>query len=92
LEVVNDVPHSPQNFSPGWLEASHFGQVTLSGAPQFAQNLRPSRLSLSHFEQRMLLAQLVQQRFGVSKIGGVEALGEPVVDLGQHRMGFFAAV
>ena len=53
VDVVNDAPHSPQNFSPGWLEAPHFEQVRLSGAPQFAQNLRPSRLSLPHFEQRM---------------------------------------
>src|SRR5215469_5023445 len=90
VDVVNDAPHSPQNFSPGWLEAPHLEQATLSGSPQFAQNLRPSRLSLSHFEQRILFAQLVQQRLSFLQIGGVEAFGEPVVDLGEHRAGLVA--
>jgi hypothetical protein len=46
-------PHSPQNLSPGWLVAPHFGHEVVSGAPQRAQNLRPSRLSLLHCEQRI---------------------------------------
>src|SRR5215472_1722778 len=83
-------PHSPQNFSSGSLEAPHFEQVMVSGAPQFEQNLRPSRLSLSHFEQRILRmhrlgAQLVEQRLSLFQIGGVEAFGETVVDFGEHR-------
>jgi hypothetical protein len=32
-----------------------------------------------------LFRQLVEQRLGVLKVGGVEALGEPAVDLGQRR-------
>jgi hypothetical protein len=35
-------------------------------------------------------AQFVEQRLGVFQIGGVEALGEPVVDLGEHRAGLVA--
>jgi hypothetical protein len=30
-------------------------------------------------------AQLVQQRLGILEICSVEALGEPVVDIGVHR-------
>ena len=33
-----------------------------------------------------------RQRVGVFQIGGVEALGEPVVDLGEHRPRFIAAI
>ena len=29
-------------------------------------------------------AQLIKQRLGVFQVGGVEALGEPVVDIGEH--------
>jgi hypothetical protein len=36
------------------------------------------------FSATHLGAQLVEQRLGVLQIGGVEALGEPVVDLGEH--------
>jgi hypothetical protein len=41
-------------------------------------------------EQRILRSQFVEQRFRVLQIGGVEALGEPVVDLCEHRAGFIA--
>jgi hypothetical protein len=34
---------------------------------------------------RSLLVQLIEQRPGVLQVGGVEALGEPVVDLREHR-------
>jgi hypothetical protein len=37
-----------------------------------------------------LLAQLIEQRLGVFQIGGVEALGEPAVDFGEHRARFVA--
>jgi hypothetical protein len=39
-----------------------------------------------------LRCQFVQQRLGVFQVRGVEALGEPVVDFGQHRAGFVAAI
>ena len=48
--------------------------------------LGPSRFSFPHFVQRMSAAglslrfQFLEQRLGVFQIGGVEALGEPVVD------------
>ena len=38
------------------------------------------------------VAQLVEQRFGVLQVWGVEALGEPVVDLGEHRGSLVAAI
>jgi hypothetical protein len=65
----------------------HFGQEETRGVPQLVQNLRPSRLSLPHFEQRIfpnerLAAQLIEQRLGVFEVGGLEAFGEPLIDLG----------
>jgi hypothetical protein len=36
------VPHSPQNFSPRWVGALHFGQEPARGVPQFVQNFRLS--------------------------------------------------
>jgi hypothetical protein len=47
------VPHSPQNFSPGWMAAPHFGQVAMRAVPQFVQNFLPTLLSPPHFEQHM---------------------------------------
>ena len=35
-------------------------------------------------------AQLVEQRFGVLQVGGVEALGEPAIDFREHRARFVA--
>jgi hypothetical protein len=52
------------------------GQVSFSAVPHSAQNLRPSLFSAAHFGQRILRAQLVEQRPGVFQVGSVEALGE----------------
>jgi hypothetical protein len=70
-------PHSPQNFSSGWMGALHFGQLATRGVPQLVQNLRPSRLTLPHFEQPIfpierLSAQLIEQCLGVFQIGQIE--------------------
>jgi len=89
-------PHSPQNFSLASLMAPHLAHIAARGAPHSPQNLRPCRLSLPHFEQRIipplseLLAQLLQQRLGLCEISRIEALGEPVVDLGEHRLRLLA--
>src|SRR5215472_5178426 len=37
-------------------------------------------------------AQLLEQRLGVLQVGGVEALGEPVVDVGEHLAPLVAAI
>ena len=42
-------------------------------------------LSVQRLEQCMSVAQFVQQCLCVLQVGGVEALGEPVVDFGEHR-------
>jgi hypothetical protein len=39
---------------------------------------------LGQRHQKRLTAQLVEQRLGLFQIGGIEALGEPVVDFGEH--------
>ena len=39
---------------------------------------------------RGLAPKLIHQRLNVLQVGGVEAFGEPVVDVGEHRAGFIA--
>jgi hypothetical protein len=41
--------------------------------------------------QRVLFDQFVEQCLGVFQIGGVEAFGEPAIDVGEHCAGFSAA-
>jgi len=41
-------------------------------------------------EQRVLPSQFVEQRVGLLQVGGIEAFGEPVVDLGEHRASVLA--
>src|SRR5215472_9136335 len=51
-----------------------------------------STFCAAHVFRRLSLGlQFVEQRFCVLQVGGVEALGEPVVDLGEHRARFAAA-
>ena len=88
----SDVPHSSQNFVPGLFLELHFGHEASMGAAHSLQNLAPSRFSAPHFEQRMLSAQLVEQRLGLFQVGGVESLGEPVVDFREHHARFVAAI
>src|SRR5215472_1237069 len=74
-----------------------FWHRTLGMKPQWAQHTRcktsrprDSRLRTSRTSSSG--AELVQQRLGVLQIGGLEALGEPVVDLGDHRARLVAAI
>src|SRR5215831_7095691 len=69
---------------------------TLGMKPQSAQHIRYKtsrpRDSRFHTSRTSLSgAQLIEQRFGVFQVGGVEALGEPVVDLSEYVMRFLAA-
>src|SRR6266849_3548014 len=83
--VPSALPQSAQNFAPGALSELHFEQRFESGLPHSAQNFLPGIPSVPHFEQRILCSQLVEQRLGISQVGGVEAFGEPAVDFGEHR-------
>ena len=51
----------------------------------FADSSRPG-LRLCQQHQKRLTAQFVEQRLGLFQIGGIETFGEPVVDLGEHRV------
>ena len=54
--------------------------------PHPSQNDASAGLSLLHFVQSIWLrAEFLEQGFGVFEVGGVEAFGEPAVDLGEHR-------
>ena len=57
-------------------------------APRDCQ-LRTSSSACSPFDLA-LVTKLNEQRPGVLQVGGVEALGEPVVDFGEHRASFVA--
>src|SRR5215472_4627952 len=87
-------PHSSQNFAPGLLIAAQAGHFDESGAAHSLQNLAPSRFSAPHLEQRIsalaFMTQLVEQGLGVLQVGALEAFGEPVVDLSEHRARFVA--
>jgi hypothetical protein len=52
--------------------------------PIFAAAFRTAHLS----PPVLSIAQLVEQRLGVLQVGGIEALGEPVVDLREHDSRF----
>jgi hypothetical protein len=49
-------------------------------------------VSRAYLGPHVSTGQVVEQRLGVDEVGGVEALGEPVVDVGEHRAGFVAPV
>src|SRR5262249_16110836 len=87
----SDAPQSPQKkFSLGF-SAPHSRQRPPSRSPHLPQNFLFSGFSVPHFVQRSLGSQFVEQRFGVLEVGGVDALGEPVVDFGEHHARFVAA-
>jgi len=53
------------------------------------------KLAVGHAENYRLEplgAQLVEQRLGLFQVGSVEALGEPAVDVGEHRARFVTAI
>src|SRR6266851_7252830 len=83
-------PQSAQNFAPGAFSELQFEQRFDSGFPHSAQNFLPGIPSVPRFEQRILCSQLVEQRLGISQVGGVEAFGEPAVDFSEHRARFVA--
>jgi hypothetical protein len=70
--------------------------------PYFAQNLRALPV-VAIFRFRIWRSpcspvcapqdlKFLEQSLGVLQVGGVEALGEPVVDLGEHRPRFLTAI
>jgi hypothetical protein len=48
-------------------------------------------VGFSFQSQEKLLAQFVEQRLGVLQVGGVETLGELLVDFSEHRTRLLAA-
>jgi hypothetical protein len=66
--------------------------ATARGAAQSPQNFAPSRLSLPqlwHFIGIGPSRELFEQRLRVFQVGGVEAFGEPPVDVGEDLASFF---
>jgi len=92
VESLN--PHLRQNFELGGLLKPQEGHADPSFAPHSLQNEASDRFSLWHLEQstRWLPRQLVEQSLGVLQVCCVEPLGEPVVDLGEHRTCLVAAI
>ena len=85
------VVHWPQNLKPGGFSKWQRGQISANAVVHCPQNFIPSGLSKPHLEQRIfslamrLSAQFVEQGLRVFEVGGIEALGEPTVDLDEHR-------
>jgi hypothetical protein len=50
-----------------------------------------SAFQTGHWLPALLVGEFVEQCFRVFEVGGVEALGEPVVDVGEHRARLIAA-
>jgi len=59
------------------------GRVRGVGGPVCGQERVATQTNV-HSLQSRLAAQLIEQRPGVLQVDGVEALGEPVVDLAEH--------
>ena len=90
--IASEAPQSSQNLAVVELSAPHFVHRFDSGIPHSGQNFLPDVLSVPHLEQRMSVAQLLEQRLCVLKVGGVEALGEPVVDFSEHCVRLFTTI
>jgi hypothetical protein len=63
----------------------HAGQINSNCAPHSSQNEASAGLSLLHFAHSIdVYSASIEQGLGVLQISGVEAFGEPIVDVGQH--------
>src|SRR5208337_1376616 len=68
-------------------------RLTLSASGGLLDPVRSNCLASTSLTRRwrtLLSAEFLEQRLGVFQVGGVEALGEPVVDSREHRAGFLA--
>jgi len=81
---VSAAAQLPQNFAVGGFSYPHFAQSFLKGAAHSLQSFCSAGFSAPHVGQFTSGTQLIEQRLGTLQIRGVEALGEPVVDLGEH--------
>ena len=72
----SEAPQSSQNLAVVELLAPHFVHRFDTGLPHSGQNVLPDVLSVPHLEQRMLVAQFVEQRLGVLQVKVVEALDD----------------
>src|SRR6266852_4669245 len=82
---ISAAAQSPQNFAFGAFSYPHFALRLLKGAAHSLQNFCSGGFSAPQAGQFISTTHLVEQCLRVFQIGGVEAFGEPVVDLGEHR-------
>src|SRR5580692_3172872 len=77
------LPQSAQNLASGGLSEPHFEQWFDNWLPHSVQNFLPGSPSDPHLEQRILLAQLVEQRFASFR----SAVSKPAVNqrIGERR-------
>jgi hypothetical protein len=86
LAVPIAIPNFLQNHAPGLTGALHPGQVSSSFDPHPSQYDASAGLSLLHFVQSIWLrAKFLKQGLRIFEVGGVEALGEPAVNVGERR-------
>src|SRR6266851_5766679 len=91
LSSLSDAPQLRQNFAAGPAGVRHERQMVCNLAPHCSQKAASLEFSLPQPEQRILpplaralRAQFIKQRLRVLQIDGVEALGEPAVDVREH--------
>src|SRR5580704_2492911 len=79
-----------QNLDAGGLVVPQARQGWSIRVPHSTQNKASGRFSLRQLRQSTirLAPDLVEQRVRILQIGGVEALGEPAVDVGKDPAGF----
>src|SRR5260370_40923555 len=83
-----------QNFEPGSCQARRMGSPPPALPRPRRRMLRPAGYRPGACRTAWLPRQLVKQSLGVFQIRGVEAFGEPVVDVREHRarLGAFASL
>src|SRR2546422_9633597 len=91
--VAREVPHASQKLAPDRFSAPQASQCKGSGAAHSLQNFAPARFSQPQREQPMVMPSLdkrLEQSLGLAEVGGVKALGEPAIHLGQQPAGSVA--
>src|ERR1700738_3674178 len=78
-------PQLRQNFEPGSCQARRMGTPPPALPRTRRRMLRPAGYHPGTCRTAWLPRQLVKQSLGVLQVGGVEAFGEPVVDVGEQR-------
>jgi hypothetical protein len=88
-DTASGAAHSPQKRATGEFSNPHCAHRCFNGAAHCSQNFSPAGFSTPQLVHFILKTQFVEQGLGVLQVCGIEALGETVVTVGEHRMRHF---